>query len=261
MARRASLIPCAFLLKQRIGFLAPLSFSLWLLFSGPSTSAQVLLSDPVSEDKELPGTFSLRDSGIPFEAYADFQRGLQQLEKQDPTRGEKFLKKAVEKYPAYYEAYYHIGVAQKRLGQNDQAAASFRKAIELSGGKYVLADYAYALLLCKQGKAIEAERVVHEALALNQNKPVGEVVLGTVLMCLHRVEEAETSARDALSQDAAAYDAYLILASVHSERSDYSAEVQDLDSFLALEPDGARADQVRGMRNSAESLANRTASK
>jgi tetratricopeptide (TPR) repeat protein len=261
MARRSFLIRCAFLLKQRIGFLASLAFSLCLLFSVPSASAQVLLSDPVSEDKELEGTFSLRDSHIPFEAYADFQRGLQRLEKHDPARGEKFFKKAVELYPAYYEAYYHLGLAQKRLGQSDEAAASFRKTIELSGGKYVLADYAYALQLCMQGKATEAERIVREALAMNQNKPVGEVVLGTVLMSFHRVEEAEKSARQALSLDPAAYDAYLILASVHSERSDYPAEVQDLDSFLALEPDGARADQVRGMRNSAESLANHTASK
>jgi tetratricopeptide (TPR) repeat protein len=261
MARRSLLIRCAFLLKPRIGLFASLSFAPCLLFCVPSASAQVLLSDPVFEDKALQGTFSLRDSRIPFEAYADFQRGLQQLEKLDPARGEKYFKKAVELYPAYYEAYYHIGVAQKRLGQNDQAADSFRKAIELSGGKYVLADYAYALLLCKQGKATEAERIIREALSLNQIRPVGEVVLGTVLMCLHRVGEAETSAREALSLDPAAYDAYLILASVHSERSDYSAEVQDLDSFLALEPDGARADQVRGMRNSAESLANRTASK
>jgi Tfp pilus assembly protein PilF len=261
MARRSFLIRCAFLLKQRIGLLASLPFSLCLLLCVPSASAQVLLSDPISEDKALQGTFSLRDSRIPFEAYADFQLGLQQLEKPDPARSEKFFKKAVAKYPPYYEAYYHIGVAQKRLGQIDEAAASFRKAIGLSGGKYVLADYGYALLLCKQGKATEAERVVRDALSLNQNKPVGEVVLGTVLMCLHRVGEAETSAREALSLDPAAYDAYLILASVHSERSDYSSEVHDLDSFLALEPDGARADQVRGMRNSAETLANRTASK
>ena len=259
MARRSFLIRCAFLLKQRIGLLA--SLSLGLLCCVPSASAQVLLSDPIIEDKALEGTFSLRDSRIPFEAYADFQRGLQQLEKPDPARSEKFFKKAVEKYPAYYEAHYHLGLAQKRLGQSDEAAASFRKAIELSGGKYVLADYGYALLLCKQGKAAEAERVVRDALSLNQNRPVGEVVLGTVLMCLHRVEEAEKSARQALSLDPAAYDAYLILASVHGERTDYRAEVQDLDSFLALEPDGARADQVRGMRNSAESLANHSASK
>jgi tetratricopeptide (TPR) repeat protein len=261
MARRSFLIRCAFLIKQRIGLLASVSLAFCLFSSVPSASAQVLLSDPVTEDKELEGTFSLRDSHIPFEAYADFQRGLLQLEKHDPARGEKYFKKAVELYPAYYEAHYHLGLAQKRLGQSDEAAASFLKAIELSGGKYVLADYAYALLLCKQGKAIEAERIIQEALVLNQNKPVGEVVFGTVLMCLHRVEEAEKSARQALSLDPAAYDAYLILASVHSERSDYSAEVQDLDSFLALEPDGARADQVRGMRNSAESLANHTASK
>ena len=261
MARRSFPIRCAFLPKQRIALLASLSFVLSFLFCVPSARAQVLLSDPVSEDKALQGIFSLRDSGIPFEAYADFQRGLQQLEKQDPARGEKFFKKALQKHPAYYEAYYHMGLAQKRLGQNDKAAASFRKAIELSGGKYVLAGYGYALLLCKQGKAMEAERIVREALSLNENRPVGEVVLGTVLMCLHRAEEAEASARDALSRDPAAYDAYLILASVHGERSDYSAEVQDLDLFLALEPDGARADQVRGMRNSAESLANHTASK
>jgi predicted Zn-dependent protease len=132
----------------------------------------------------------------------------------------------------------------------------------VSGGKYALASFAYALIQCKQGKALEAERTVRYALELDQNRPIGEVVLGTVLLYQHKTDEAEKSARDALSLDADTPDAYLVLAGVHGEREDYAAEVQDLDAFLNIEPQtSSRVPAVRGIRQVAEGLAVRAAAK
>jgi tetratricopeptide (TPR) repeat protein len=169
--------------------------------------------------------------------------------------------KAIEKYPGYYEAFYHLGVVQMRLGQGEKAIASFQSAIDLSSGKYALASYAYALMLCKQGKAIDAERTVRYALESGQNKPVGLAVLGTVLLYLHRRDEAEKSARAALSSDPNNADAYLVLAGVHGEERDFAAEVHDLDSFLVLEPQGFRTSMIRGIRDAAATVAVRASSK
>ena len=141
------------------------------------------------------------------------------------------------------------------IGQDDQALDSFQKAIDFSHGKYALAEYSYALQLSKHGKAKDAERIVRYALELGQNQPLGDIALGTVLLYLHRADEAERVARDALSLDSNAREAYLVLAGVHRERADYAIEVQYLDAFLNLEPQGQRAQKVREIRNAIEGLA------
>jgi predicted Zn-dependent protease len=128
--------------------------------------------------------------------------------------------------------------AQKRIGQEDPA-----------------------LLLCKQGKAKDAEQTVRYALNLEQSRPIGKVVLGTVLLFEHRAEEAEKVVRDALALDSSTVDAYLVLAGVHGEEGDYAAEVQDLNTFLGLEPQSARSAQVRSIREVAESMAIRISAK
>ena len=90
----------------------------------------------------------------------------------------------------------------------------------LSGGKYTLAEYASALLLCKRGKAPEAERTVLYALESNDHRPLGHVILGAVMLYMNRLDEAERDAREALSLDARTQDAYLVLAAVHGEKND-----------------------------------------
>jgi Tfp pilus assembly protein PilF len=230
------------------------------LFGACPSQAQNLQSDPVIyEDKRALGSISVRDMSIPRRAYEDFQRGLQQLQKQDAMRSMRYFWGAIDSYPQYYEAYYHIGVAQKRLGQDASAMNSFQKAIDLSAGKYPLAGYAMALLLCKQGNTKEAERSVRYALEQGQTLSLGEVVLGTVLLYQHRIDEAEKAVREALSLDDTFSDAYLVLAGVHGERGDYVGEVQDLDEFLNHEPESPRSGQVRSIRDVAESLAVHTA--
>ena len=235
--------------------------ALFLFCSAPLARAQQFQPDSPSEDKRADGTVSVRDLSIPPKAYENFQRGVEELRKRDPARSVNFFNKAIEKYPNYYEAYYHLGVAQKRLGQDDNATASFQKAINLSGGKYALAHYGYALMLCTQGKIKDAERTVRYALGLEQNRSLGETVLGTVLLYEHRTDEAEKTARDALAIEPNTPDAYLVLAGVHGEKGDYTSEIQDLDQFLMLEPESPRSSQVRDIRQAAVGLASQTANK
>jgi hypothetical protein len=52
--------------------------------------------------------------------------------------------------------------------------ASFQETINLSGGKYSLAEYAYALLLCSKGMAADAEQAVRYALESGEHKPIGK---------------------------------------------------------------------------------------
>jgi Tfp pilus assembly protein PilF len=202
----------------------------------------------------MPPTVSVHELRIPTKAQDFFAKGLQRLEK-DPDASALYFTKAIDKYSDYYEAYYELGQAQVRLNHTKDAIKSFQTAIDLSGGKFAPAQFAYGLLLCKQGNAQEAERVVRRGLESDSNMPYGHLALGVVLLRLHRPVEAEKSAKEVLLRNPNSPDAYLVLADSHSARANYAAEVNDLDAFLKLVPEGPRREFAQGLRNAAQRLA------
>ena len=50
-----------------------------------------------------------------------FEKGLQRLAKHDAVGGLTQFERATTGFPDYYEAYYHIGVADLRLGREEEA--------------------------------------------------------------------------------------------------------------------------------------------
>lgn len=209
-------------------------------------------SSVLAQNHSIGSTVSAHELLIPEKARTAFNQGLQCFEKRDFAGSVKLFGKAIDKFPDFYEAYYQLGLAQVHLHQNDDAARSFQAAINLSGGHYPWAEFAYALLLCNRGDLKEAEHLARHGLEQDQNTPDGYVVFGVVLLHLNRLDEAERNAREALTRSAQALNAYLVLADVHDQRKDYSAEIRDLDNFLAVEPNGPRAEYVHHLREMAQ---------
>ena len=102
----------------------------------------------------------MRELKIPGKARNEFQKGLEHLGKKDPAGSLSHFTKAFQTFPDYYEAQYHMGVAKMQLGQNDEAMQAFQMAIDLSGGRYALAELAFGYLLCQEGQPGEAERIM-----------------------------------------------------------------------------------------------------
>jgi tetratricopeptide (TPR) repeat protein len=189
---------------------------------------------------------------IPDNARSAFHQGLQRFDKQDFSGSVRLFREAINKFPDFYEAYYQMALAQVHLRQNDDAARSLHPAINLSAGHYALAEFGYALLLCNRGNLNDAERLVRHGLEQDPNVSNGYVVFGVVLLRSNRLDEAEHNTREALLRSAQAFNAYLVLADVHEQRKDYSAEIRDLDAFLALEPNGPHSDSVHLLRRAAQ---------
>src|SRR5206468_10520897 len=72
-------------------------------------------------------TVSVRELKIPGRARAAFDKGLERLEKFDAAGGRTQFARAIAVFPEYYEAYYHLGVAELRLRNNRKAAEAFKK--------------------------------------------------------------------------------------------------------------------------------------
>ena len=220
-----------------------------LRLDGPSQPLQLHLraSNPLPL-RRTDYAVSVRELRIPRKARDAFEKGLQRLAKNDADGSRTQFMRATATFPDYYEAYYHMGVADLRLGREEEAAHAFQKATDLSGGRYAWARFALGLMLCRRGEYAEAATVIHKGLDVDGNLATGHLFLSVALLHLSRLEEAEKSAREALLRKPGFALAYLVLADVHRRRGEYGMELHDLDAYLKHEPDTVSSKQVREVR-------------
>jgi len=224
------------------------------VLSATGTRAQSLGFVPASPRSGH--TVTVRELQISSKARDSFQRGLRRLIRHDPEGSLKHFAAAVAAAPDYYEAYYHLGVAEAQLSRNEEALRSFQTAIDLSDGHYPRAEFGYALVLTRIGNAVDAERVVRHGLQTDANIADGHVVLGLVLLKLNRVEEAEKSAQEALLlEQPSSGKGHLILADVQGARGDFAAQKDELEAYLKRYPDDRNRKYLEIARNMARKLA------
>src|SRR5271169_6039695 len=194
---------------------------------GPSAKLVVYLKSRAGGIRSSRYSVSVRELKIPGKAQDEFQKGLQRVAKNDLAGSLPHFAKPTQAFPMYFEAYYNMGLAEMSLGRTDEAGRAFQASIDLSGGRYALAEFGYGYLLCQQGRPGEA------------------------LTQLNRLDEAEKSAREALLRNPNYAGAYLALADVQERKGGYRAEIQDLDTYLKLQPNGPGNEQARHVREAA----------
>ena len=222
---------------------------------GPSAKVELHLKPSLSPQTP-PNAYkiSVRELSIPGKAHEEFNRGLDSLGKRDFATSLKHFVKAVERFPGYFEAFYHQGVVQTSLGQLEKAMQAFQKAIDLSGGRYARADFGMGYALYLEGKAGEAEAVIRRGLEVDGSSPEGFVILGMTLLRENRPDEAEKSACEVLLRNPNTANAYLVLADSFARRENYREQIQQLDSYLRLEPTGASSQRVTQVRDAAQKI-------
>lgn len=220
--------------------------------SGGGASSQTLGFAP----SRLDPTVSVRELRVSSKAKEKIDKGLKRLEKRDPEGSLRHFAEAIAAAPDFYEAYYDQGVAEVQLGRNQEALNSFQKAVALSDGRYPQAEFGCALVLTRQGKIVEAERVVRHGLEAGADISDGHIVLALTLLEQKRLEEAERSAREALllGQPGSAK-GHLILADVQGERGDYRGQARELDAYLKSYPEERNRKRLESIRDIVEKLA------
>jgi superkiller protein 3 len=202
-------------------------------------------------------TVSARELKIPDKARKEYIKGLGSMGKNDFAGSVSHFSKAAQAFPDYYEAFYHIGVAETRRGRLEEALPAFQKAIDLSGGRYAWAEFGIGYLLYAEGKTEEAVTTLRRGLEVDGNSPDGYTILGMVMLRLDRPDEAEKCAREALLRNPNFAQAYLVLSDAYGRRREYRAQLQGLDSYLKLEPNGADSEHVRQARELVQGLLTR----
>ena len=181
---------------------------------------------------------SVRELRIPDKARDALQKGMERLQKKDAAGSLGQFSRAAAAYPDYYEAYYQMGVANVALGQTSEAEQDFQKAIDLSDGKFTDAQFSMGLLFCQRQQFGEAERIIRRGLERDANSSRGHYALARALLGQGKFADAEKSASRAVFLNSAFALPYLLLAEVHLHQRTYLSVLEDLDSYLKLEPNG-----------------------
>ena len=195
---------------------------------------------------------SVRELSIPGKARKEFDKGLRCRAKNDFTGSLPHFQRAVAEFPAYYEAYLQLGLAYWQLGQTADAEKAIRKSVELSGERFADADFALSELLADEKQYGDAEKAARNGLLVKPASWVGNYLLGRVLFGLNRLKEAEESARKVLSLKRDFKVVHLLLASIHLRTRDNGALLNDLDTYLTLDPNSGMSTKVRKLREAVQ---------
>jgi tetratricopeptide (TPR) repeat protein len=91
---------------------------------------------------------------------------MDRLSKNDPAGNLVYFQRAAAEFSNSYKAYHAIGLAQLRLGHEEEAQQAFQKSIDASGGHYAEAHFGLSAILYNQQKFTEAEPIIRKALEL-----------------------------------------------------------------------------------------------
>lgn len=197
---------------------------------------------------------SARELRIPRHARDAYEKGLTRYAKRDFAGSLPFFRRAVAKFPDYYEAYYLMGAAEIKLGLYEEAQQPLQKSIAVSEGHFAPPYFALGVLWDQLGRPAEADELVERGLELDPGSWPGELALTETLLRLDRTEAAEKSARALIQQRPDSGLAHIVLANIFLRRADYRSALEEIDVFLKLEPNGPINAQVRELQQSLENV-------
>ena len=230
------------------------STSQLFIFSAAIVAAAALNSPQACRAQyapNMPGknnyTVSVRDLRMGGKGQKAFDRGSQLLEKGDSAGSIAYLDRAIAEYPDHYKAYYNLGVAHYRLGHIAEAEQAFQKSIDLTEGTFAPPEFGMGMILCQRSEFQQAEAVIERGLEREPGSANGKYFLAWAQYGLNRLIEAERSVRQALLRNAKIAEAYLLLARIHQRQHNSYAMSKDLQSYLAVSPNGPDSAQAKAL--------------
>jgi tetratricopeptide (TPR) repeat protein len=192
---------------------------------------------------------SAHELSMPHKARKLFASGQKKLyEQQDAKAAVDEFEKALTVAPAYYEASYQLGMAYLALNNSPLAEMAFRKSIESSGDTYGEADVRLGALLLDHSDP-NAESVIRKGVQLSPNFWRAHYELGRVLVSQKQVPEALSAAEKARELAPKMASVYRLLSSIHFLQGNYPALLQDLDTYISLDPNSRNGSGAKELRD------------
>jgi len=189
-----------------------------------------------------------RQLRIPEKARREFEKGAHDVigERPNPESGLKHLRKAVELYPEYYEAYALMGTAYMDQEKWPEAEEALRQSLKLND-RYAASYFALGAMYNRQGKPAEAAAMLEKGLEIEEKGWSGHLELAQSCLSLDQVQKAEDHARRAHELAPKYPLVHVVLANTLLRRQDLKGARQEYQHYLDSAPQGPLAGQVRGV--------------
>jgi len=173
-----------------------------------------------------------------------FLKGYKLYEQQMYEAAAQSYEEAVKLSPSNWGYHFNLGLAYKKMKNNDEAVTAFRKAVELNPESYS-SSKELGEALGRAKKFEEAKKYYTKAVELNQDDHDTYYNFGLVLIAVGESEkalEAFLKAAD-LKKDYA--EAYYQIGTIYIGQNNIDEAVKNLEKFLELAPEHEKADTAR----------------
>jgi Flp pilus assembly protein TadD len=183
---------------------------------------------------------------VPETARKEFQRGAALLQKPEQRKeGLETLKKAIEIFPAYFEALEMLGTEYVKQKEYEQAIPVLAKAIDVNKRAYhSLNSLSVAQYNLKQ--LPEAVETMRRAITLNQKSVNANLWFGMLLRESGKLDEAEPYLKEA--DKLASFksgDAHWQLALLFNQLKRYTEAANELELFLKVAPEARDTELIK----------------
>lgn len=211
----------------------------------------VYLRLPMHSDKKeaKPGTISAIEAAqnIPKDARKAYEQGMKFQKENRPQEALAQFNKAVELFPAYFQALTERGNLLMQHNKLVEAETDFEQALQLHA-KYAPALRGIGYCQIQRKKFPEALGNLEKAYVLEPNVPMTLLLLGYANLSLNRHEEARQCLQQALKLNAeSAARAHVYLAEIFAHEQKFKEAADEIRAYLKANPRAADAASLQKM--------------
>jgi tetratricopeptide (TPR) repeat protein len=184
----------------------------------------------------------------PKKAVSLFEKGKNALDSKKYEEAIKYLRQAVELAPTFYEAHNQLGIAYRDSGRKDDAEREFIAAHELnSNGVAPLLNLSNLYL--DENQPDRAVKASEDAVKANSRSASAFFSLGVAAYKAAMLDKAEAALRRALELAPKTANVRLMLANVYVKLHRYDSTLDQLNKYIAENPQGPQIQAVQRMRD------------
>ncbi len=192
-------------------------------------------------------TLNARDAAVPANARKEYNAAKTLFADNKPGEdGIKHLRKAIQIYPQYADAYVLLAMAYIGENNTNDARSNLDKAIEIDP-KLAEAHLTLGMLLNHQQDYAGAEKSLSRGLELNPQAPQGHYELAKTYWAMGKWQDAEPHAMKAVELKPDMAPAHVLLGNIALRKQEPQTALKEFQEYLKLDPNGPMAGGVQQM--------------
>jgi tetratricopeptide (TPR) repeat protein len=210
-----------------------------------------------SRGKKAEGMVSVASLQVPTKARREFEKGSELLERGNLADAEKSLRKAIDEYPKFAEAWLRLGDLEQRRKNLEGAMVNYQEAIN-SDPNFPLPYVRMAFLSAVTSNWEQTRKLSEKLISLDPvNFPLAYYYNGVAEFNLKHFAQAETSALRAENLDKLHSEprVELLLASIYNAEGVPATAAEHFRLYLKLVPNGPLNERVKADLAKSEELA------